>query len=272
MTLVTNKYTKELEKSLTALSSHISPESAERVKQYMSTAHRVHGLGTKAQNDLGKRGFSFHSADPQETFLIYDAIFQNTDTFEAKNLAFIFLDRNYKRIPVKLQLKILPAWVKHIDNWSHSDNLSKFLSRLTELSETQEKMLGYISRWNRSRNLWERRQSLVALFYYARTRKQHLPFEYVIGLVGNLLRDPEYFVQKAVGWTLRESYNVYPEETYTFLSEHIALLSPYAFTASTEKMNAKEKAALKEKRMKEKVKRGRSPAAERAEARGLKTI
>lgn len=248
MTLAINKYTKELENTLKALSSHISKESAERAKQYMSTTHHVYGLGTKAQNDLGKKGFSFHAEDAEETFLIYDSVFRNSQTFEAKNLAFIFLDQNYKRIPTKTQLKILPAWVQHIDNWGHSDNLSKFLSRLVELPETQKKMLSYINSWNRSKNLWERRQSLVALFYYARTRKQHLPFEYVIGLVGKLLRDQEYFVQKAVGWTLRESYNVYPKETYAFLSEHIASLSPYAFTASTEKMSAKEKTALKEKR------------------------
>lgn len=248
MTLALNKYTKELENSLKALSSHISKESAERAKQYMSTAHHVYGLGTKAQNYLGKKGFSFHGEDAEETFLIYDNVFRNSQTFEAKNLAFIFLDQNYKRIPTKTQLKILPAWVKHIDNWGHSDNLSKFLSRLVELPETQQKMLSYINTWNRSKNLWERRQSLVALFYYARTRKQHLPFDDVIGLIENLIQDPEYFVQKAVGWTLRESYNVYPKETYAFLTKHISSLSPYAFTASTEKMNAKEKAALKEKR------------------------
>ncbi len=248
MTLATNKYTKELEHTLKALSSHISKESAERAKQYMSTSHHVYGLGTKAQNDLGKKGFSFHGEDPEKTFLIYDTVFRSSRSFEAKNLAFIFLDQNYKHISAKVQVKVLPAWVRHIDNWGHSDNLSKFLSRLVELPETQEKMLMHINTWNRSKNLWERRQSLVALFYYARTRKRHLPFEYVIGLIENLLPDSEYFVQKAVGWTLRESYNVYPKETYHFLSEHIASLSPYAFSASTEKMSVREKAALKEKR------------------------
>lgn len=247
MTIDVNKYTKEVENTLKKRSAHISRESASRVKHYMSTVHEVHGLGTQAQNAISKTGFSFHDKAP-DTFRIYDAIFQNTRIFEAKNLAFIYLDRHYKHIPVALQLKLLPKWVKHVDNWAHSDNLSKFLSRLAELPETREPMLKYIERWNGSKNLWERRQSLVALFYYARTRKQHLPYEYVTGLVRNLLHDPEYFVQKAVGWTLRESYNAYPEQTYRFLQTHIADLSAYAFSASTEKMNTADKAALKEKR------------------------
>ncbi|MES2131258.1 MAG: DNA alkylation repair protein [Bacteroidota bacterium] len=253
MKIDTNKYTKELENTLKALSSGISRESAERAGQYMSTKLYMHGLGTKTQVELSKKGFRFHSENAEETFSIYDAVFCNPhSTFEAKNMAFLFLDKHYKHIPLKLQLNLLPGWVKHVENWGHSDNLSKFLSRLIEHPETKEKMLSHIEKWNRSKNLWERRQSLVTLFYYARTRKQHLPFDLVIRLIGNLLHDKEYFVQKAVGWTLRESYNVYPKDTYKFLMEHIGVLSPYAFTASTEKMNEKEKTVLKDKRQKEK--------------------
>lgn len=249
----TNKHTKELETILKMHSAHISRESAERAARYMSTQLYMYGLGTKTQVELSKKGFHFHSENTEETFLIYDTIFRNVNsTFEARNMAFLFLDRNYKRIPLQLQLKVLPGWVKYIENWGHSDNLSKFLSRLIEHPETKEKMLTHIEKWNNSKRLWERRQSLVALFYYARTKKQYLPFELVIRLIGNLLHDQEYFVQKAVGWTLRESYNVYPKETYKFLMEHIGSLSPYAFTASTEKMSEKEKTVLKEKRQKEK--------------------
>jgi len=192
----TNKYTKELENTLKVLSSHIGKERAALVKHYMSTSHHVHGLATKTQSDICKKGFSFYRSNPTETFLIYDSIFCNSKTFEAKNLAFTFLDQNYKKIPTNLQLKVLPNWVKYVENWAHSDNLSKFLSRLVEHPETREKMLSYIEKWNRSINLWERRQSLVALFYYARTRKEHLPFELVIRLISNLLHDKEYFVQK----------------------------------------------------------------------------
>ena len=214
----------------------------------MSTSLKVYGLNTKIQVDLNKRGFSFYSDNIQNTYLVFDSIYQSSQTFETKNQAFIFLDRNYKHLPLQLLLKTLPVWVKHVDNWAHSDSLSKFLSRLVESSETKEKMLSHILKWNRSKNLWERRQSLVALFYYSRTKKQHLPFEFVIQLIHNLLYDKEYFVQKAVGWTLRETYNVYPKRTFEYLLENVGSLTPYAFTACTEKMSEKEKSVLKEKR------------------------
>jgi 3-methyladenine DNA glycosylase AlkD len=98
-----------------------------------------------------------------------------------------------------------------------------------------------------SKNLWERRQSLIALYYYARTKKQHVDFELTQELVRPLLNDKEYFVQKAVGWTLRESYNVYPKQTFTFIEENIKNISPTAFTTCLEKMTEKQKQILKQK-------------------------
>ena len=111
-------------------------------------------------------------------------------------------------------------------------------------------MLEILKKWNTSKNLWERRQSLVSLFYYARTKKEHVSFELTQQLVYPLLTDKEYYVQKAVGWTLRESYNVYPKQTFIFIEENIRNLTPVAFTTCLEKMTEKQKQTLKEKRRK----------------------
>lgn len=54
----------------------------------------------------------------------------------------------------------------------------------------------------------------------------------------HLLPDKEYYVQKGVGWTLREVYNVYPNETLTWLKQDIKLLSSIAFTIAIEKMDS----------------------------------
>ncbi len=106
-------------------------------------------------------------------------------------MAFIFLDKHHKHIPLKTQLKLLPQWVKQVDNWAHSDGLSKYLSRLVEDKSTQENMLGIIKKWNSSKNLWERRQSLVALYYYSRTKKEHVSFELTQQLILPLINDKE---------------------------------------------------------------------------------
>lgn len=245
-----NKYTKEVEDTLNRLSLKKDREKAAKLKKYIGTNLEVLGMVSKEQVDTHKKGFSFYSEHKEQTFLVYHEIYTQSNIFEAKNLAFIFLDKHHKHIPLKTQLKTLPKWVKQVDNWAHSDGLSKFISRLIEDKSTQQEMLSIIKKWNSSKNLWERRQSLVALYYYARTKKEHVSFGLTQQLILPLLNDKEYFVQKAIGWTLRESYNVYPKQTYQFIEEHIKNISPTAFTTCLEKMTEKQKTILKQKRKK----------------------
>ena len=245
-----NKYTKEVEDTLNRLSIKNDKEKAAKLKKYIGTNLNVLGMVSKAQVDAHKKGFSFYLEQKEQTFLVYHEIYTQSNIFEVKNLAFIFLDKHHKHIPLKTQLKHLPQWVKQVDNWVHSDSLSKFISRLIEDKSTQQEILAIIKKWNSSKNLWERRQSLVALYYYARTKKEHVSFELTEQLVSRLLKDKEYFVQKAVGWTLRESYNVYPKQTYQFIEENIKHISPTAFTTCLEKMTEKQKLILKQKRKK----------------------
>lgn len=245
-----NKYTKEVENKLNRLSLKNDKAKADKLKKYIGTNLNVLGLVTKVQIDTHKQGFTFYSEEKEKTFLIFNDIYKQSSIFEVKNQAFIFLDKYHKHISLKTQLKTLPTWVKHVDNWAHSDSLSKYLTRLVEDDSTKIEMLSIIKKWNKSKNLWERRQSLIALYYYARTKKQYIDFELTQELVLPLLNDKEYFVQKAVGWTLRESYNVHPKQTFTFIEEHIKNISPTAFTTCLEKMTEKQKQVLKLKRKK----------------------
>ncbi len=244
----TNKYTKEVENALKAKSANADLNKSIKLKKYIGTNLLVYGLTSSQQVEVNKLGFSFCEESQEKTFLEFDRIYKTSTSFEGKNQAFIFLDRNYKTLPLNLLIKFLPDWVNEVDNWAHSDNLSKFLSRLVESPITQKAMLKFILQWNVSANLWQRRQSLVALFYYSRTQKQHLNFNFTINLVQNLVHDDSYFVQKAVGWTLREIFNVYPKETFKYLTENINSISGSAFTAATEKLTASQKILLKTKR------------------------
>ncbi|MDF2451820.1 MAG: hypothetical protein K0S26_1324 [Bacteroidota bacterium] len=245
-----NKYTKEVEDTLNRLSIKKDKEKTEKLKKYIGTNLNVLGLVSQLQNETHKRGFSFFSDNREKTFLIFNDIYIKSNTFEVKNRAFIYLDKNHKHISYKTQLKTLPHWVKQVDNWAHSDGLSKYLTRLVEHPEYKNEMLAILKKWNGSKNLWERRQSLIALYYYARTKKQHVSFDLTLEFVKPLLNDKEYYVQKAVGWILRETYNVYPKQAYKFMEEHIKYITPTAFTTSIEKMSGEEKLALKQKRKK----------------------
>ena len=110
-----------------------------------------------------------------------------------------------------------------------------------------------LRRWNRAKNPWMRRQSVVALIEYADRRAHFLPFEFMIRQVEALLDDDDYYVQKGVGWTIREIGHAYPEPTWQFLVQHAARLAPQAWTGATKKLDPDRKAALKALRIGERV-------------------
>jgi len=94
-------------------------------------------------------------------------------------------------------------------------------------------------------NLWKRRQSVVSLLYYSRTKKKHLSFEKIVRLITPLLTDDEYYFQKGVGWALRELHEVYPGKALMFLQTNIKKISSTAFTIVIEKLRSSQKAKLK---------------------------
>jgi 3-methyladenine DNA glycosylase AlkD len=182
-----------------------------------------------------RRGFSFSKHDPDELAKIWDHVWWNSDCFEVMALALAWFYDPKQRSILKRNWPRLKEWSARIDNWAHSDSLSGIYSRIHEDSprETYETF----KEWNVSTNPWLRRLSIVSLFYYSSQREKYPSFPKVAALVKPQLDFDHYYVQKGVGWTLRETGNVYPELTIKFIERHINRISSHAFTAATEKMS-----------------------------------
>ncbi len=138
-----------------------------------------------------------------------------------------------------------------VDNWAHADSLSCLYARI--LDEDPKAVLPQLKKWNVSKNPWLRRLSIVSLIYYNSQRQMVLPFEEIISLVKPQLEFEHYYVQKGVGWTLRECHNVYPEETFAFVLEHIRILSSYGFSTAMEKMSPRKREILKRATLKSRL-------------------
>lgn len=242
-----NNYIDHIQQSLINNASKLSAQQIAGIAKYMGTKHTIIGVGTLTQKQLAK---TVYGLDPQEINLpeLMHSAFTKSKVYEVKNAALLLAEYNFKRTDPKLLYKTIIPWVNHVDNWGHSDMLSKLYTRFLEMNEHQKPFLELLRKWNKDKNPWLRRQSMVALLYYSRTKNQHIPFKTIISLVSTQLQAQEYYVQKGLGWTLRESYNIYPDLTYKFVFDNFHKVSPVAFTAAIEKMSDKEKTILKQKR------------------------
>lgn len=138
------------------------------------------------------------------------------------------------------------AMVPKIDCWMTGDMLANMTALLHELQP--KKYAPQLLKWSKSQSPWLHRMSLLSLFYYSRCRGVQPGFDQSIQLVSRHLLSDHYYVQKSVGWTLRELHNVYPEQTRDYISEHLLKLSPHAFTTACEKIPAKIKEPWKQQR------------------------
>ncbi|HKC67334.1 MAG TPA: DNA alkylation repair protein [Bacteroidia bacterium] len=218
------------------------------LKKYIGTQYDFIGLSVPKQREVFKAAYEFNNFTIEQQLEIWNEIWHHSQLYEAMTQALFFVSQHKNTFDTKVLFATTKNWVGKIDNWAHSDGLSDIFSYLLEKDVAV--VYPQIKIWNKSDNPWERRQSIVALLEYSKKRKKVLPVNKLLPLVKTLLEDENYFVQKGIGWTLREIGNVYPKDTWAFLVEHHAKITAVAFSPAIEKLSAKQKEELKRLRKK----------------------
>jgi len=238
-----NPYIKEIEAVLERFPQRTSKQNPESyIGGGQSKLHYI-GLRVPHLHQALRQGFSF-STHKKDLPKIWDEVWWNSNCYEVMSLALAWFYHPHQRGILAQHWKLLKKWSTRIDNWAHSDTLSGIYARILE--DAPREVYPTLEQWNVHRsNPWLRRLSLVSLLYYSSQREKVLPLKQILRLVEPQLDYDHYYVQKGVGWTLRETYNVYPKPTYEFIEKHITRLSAPAFSAATEKMQAQQKAHLK---------------------------
>jgi len=219
--------------------------------QWQEVIQHIHTVSgnVPTHRRASKKPYSFSDSPFEQQLAIWDQVWRNSDNFWVRVHAFFFLERNMNK-PGALEIMwpVIVKWQDQVHDWPLCDALAKIYTKVLVVAPVQ--VYAQLKKWNKDADLWKRRQSVVSLLYYSRTKKTHLPFNKIEKLVSTLLSDKEYYVQKGVGWTLREMYTVYPRDTFPYLVKHIKEISSIAFTIAIEKMSAQLKVQLKALRKK----------------------
>jgi len=236
----------EVEATLAAAAREIDPHKAAERAYFMKTRMPLLGLTVPQQRACLKKGYSFSALDPRDQLPIWDHIWNHARTHEARMQAGFFIEKS--KIPVVVRFGYVREWVKRLNCWDQSDTLSHVVSQAMEADMANT--LPVLETWLGDDNPWLRRQALVGLVFYARFRKNVPLPDTILHFVSECLADPDYYVQKGLGWCLRECSLVYPDETQAFLKAHARDLAPAAWQAATEKLPKAQKAEVKTLRQK----------------------
>jgi len=215
------------------------------------TSLRLHGFNLPQQRQFYKSFLDqnknfLQSLTPRQRVKFWTSIWESSDSHEVLNLPIFYYSDSRHHEEALLVSRELLGWAGRLDNWAHSDGLSAIYARLLEAQGPS--IDATLKKWNSHKNPWLRRQSLVSLYYYSAQRKKIFSVDEALKRIKNLMGDSHYYVQKGVGWAIREAYNVEPRKVLRFIETNIHMIPSGAYTAATEKLNARQKEKLRRQR------------------------
>ena len=233
----------EIETILGKLSLNEQPSGIKNLQNYIGTHYHFYALKNPTVQAVFKKGFSFSNESLQAQIELYTQLWNESNCYEIMHLSLMYLSvysKKNKGMHAHLTAK---TFLPKIDNWAHSDFLSSIIGR--NIMYDEKAIYNDLKALNISHNLWERRTSLVPLIYHLKSKKNALLETDFIDLINPLIADKEYFVQKGVGWLLREFGQKYPNELLVFLFKNAHQISSIAFSSATEKIGVNDKEQLK---------------------------
>jgi 3-methyladenine DNA glycosylase AlkD len=178
---------KELKQIQEILRSKAGPEAKAAHEKFVQAKEKIYGVRNPVLNDLAKQ---FKTGGFELVAELWKA-----GSLEEKTIAVKMLGRIAKKDPER-SLKMTRLFAKNIGNWAVCDAMG--MQGLKPILKTHQKEIFAMAReYNRSKDFWQRRLSLVLVEWYTRVKELHPEIKQ---LVKNLEKDDEYYVKKAIVW------------------------------------------------------------------------
>lgn len=205
------------------------PVHAERAKSYHKSTREHWGIPTPHLDAVIKRYVRQH---PVPTLLQLSHDLWQTQIFDLMLAGGRLLAQ--KNIPATDHLwRLITTYLNDVDGWALEDQL--YHAAWKCLLHTPA-LLDEIETWTEHENMWMRRAALIYTLPY--TKPGYDP-ERMLTWMGTYASDREWFIQKAIGWWLRELGQYNPQRVVQFLHTHWDELKGVARKEATRKLDKK---------------------------------
>ena len=178
---------KQIQKELEASST---PEAKAAAMKFVPGVTKVYGVRTPVLNVMAKKY-------KEGGFDLVKELWRSGD-FEEKALAAKLLREVCKKDP-ELSIKLVAEFSKDIADWAVCDAIG-MQSLKPVAKKMQKEIFELSSKLLRSKNLWQRRLSLVLIEVFTKDKTLHPE---ILRRAKALEKDEEYYVRKAVEWIKR---------------------------------------------------------------------
>ncbi len=193
------------------------PAKAPEMAAYHKAPRRYLGTAVPAIDALTKAWREGMSLD--DRLMLADALWQ-TDIHEARIAATKLLTQARIR-PDEDAWALIQSWVPQFDAWAIADHACKAGEKriMADLSR-----LDAVEGWTRSPLMWQRRAALVITLPLTKLNfpkpEELAARERVLDWAAAYVPDRDWFIQKAIGWWLRDLSKHDAARTARFLADH----------------------------------------------------
>lgn len=212
--------------ALDQIRAHADPDKAAGMAAYHKAPRPYLGVANPAIDTAVAEWRAALSLDDR---LALAAALWDTDVHEARIAAAKLLTQARIRPDDEAAWRLIASWVPQFDAWAIADHAS--IAGQKRLVWRPER-LDEVARWTASPHMWTRRAALVMTLPWTKQRHpkpdEVAARERILGWAAGYASDPDWFIQKAVGWWLRELGKRDPARVRAFLDAHGAAMKPFA--------------------------------------------
>ncbi|MCA2008443.1 DNA alkylation repair protein [Tritonibacter mobilis] len=211
--------------ALDALRAQVEPGRAEQMIAYHKQSRTVLGVGNEVLNTLSR---DWRGQLDLEARVVLAAGLWTSDIFEARILAAKLLTQARIK-PDTAVWDLVQTWVPDFDSWAIADHAASAISKRLQADPAR---LDVVEGWTTSDHMWSRRAALVSTLPWAKLSNPKPADldtrERILGWAATYVQDRDWFIQKAIGWWLRDLSKHDADRTRAFLAGHGGQMKAFA--------------------------------------------
>lgn len=213
--------------ALAALRAHADPEKASGMAAYHKADREYLGLSNAITGDLATQ-WRKDAPDQHALTTLAQGLWE-TDIFEARIAAAKLFLQARMRPDDTLAWDWITSTVPQFDSWAIADAVAQGgQKRLVQ----DPSRLDQLEEWTTSEHFWTRRAAFVFTLPFLKSRNPNATEQAartrVLGWAEALASDPEWFIQKAIAWWIRDLSKRDQNAARVWLEAHGETLKPFA--------------------------------------------
>ncbi|MDV2581895.1 DNA alkylation repair protein [Alkalibacillus haloalkaliphilus] len=216
----------------TRLVEHADKDQALTMKKYMRENYDFLGIKAAPRREVVREVIKEYGRPPEKEFSNIIKDLWDLPERECQYVALDLIDRkiglNEEDIQLLEYLVLHKSWWDTVD-WIATKHAGAYFQQYPQ------HIPGVTGRWIKSENIWLQRSTILFQLKY----KQHTDEETLFHYITHFLDSDEFFINKAIGWALREYSKTNPSSVTQFVKHH--KLSTLSRTEALKYLKAKNK-------------------------------